>query len=142
MKHTLIGVGVGILGGILLSFAFYAHAVVIYEAEAEQPRKVMVEVHIDWTEDRIKKEIINTFPEQTEVMLEIARCESGFRNVPSPTGDFGIFQINQVHLATLESLGLNREEIPDNIQYARFLYERNGLQDWNGSRHCWGHIVK
>jgi hypothetical protein len=142
MKNTIIGVGVGILGGILLSYAFLAKAEPIYYSVVEEPKEVLIEVRIDWTEERIKKEIRDTFPELTEVMLEVARCESGYENVPSPTGDFGIFQINQVHLSTLYDLGLNRENIQDNIRFARLLYEENGLKDWNNSRHCWVHSIE
>lgn len=88
----------------------------------------------------VEEKILEAFPD-APIMLEVARCESqldpladrGNLNV-----DVGLFQINQVHLATLEKLGLDRRNIDDNIAYARILYDANGLSDWFMSRDCWG----
>ena len=122
---VLLGVGVG----ILISYALTAHAEVIkYEAPIEEP-VVIVEKTI---EEKIREEFTDA-----PIMIQIARCESGFKNVPSRTGDYGPFQINQVHLRTLNRLGLDRTNVDDNISYARYLYNQGGTSAWYMSRHCW-----
>lgn len=87
----------------------------------------------------VEEKILKAFPD-VPIMVEVARCESqldpladrGNLNV-----DVGLFQINQVHLATLEKLGLDRRDIDDNITYAKMLYESSGLDAWYMSRDCW-----
>ena len=81
------------------------------------------------------------------IMIEIARCESTFRH-HLPNGqvlrgyvdkaDTGVMQINlRYHQATADRLGLDLEDIYDNMAYARNLYERKGTQPWNASAPCW-----
>ena len=83
------------------------------------------------------------------IMAEIARCESTFRHRLSDgsvlrgyvdSADTGVMQINlRYHAVTAERLGLDLEDIYDNMAYARNLYERKGTQPWNASAPCWGH---
>ena len=83
------------------------------------------------------------------IMAEIARCESTFRHRLSDgtvlrgyvdSDDTGVMQINlRYHANTAERLGLDLEDIYDNMAYARNLYERKGTQPWNASAPCWGH---
>ena len=83
------------------------------------------------------------------IMAEIARCESTFRHRLADgsvlrgyvdSADTGVMQINlRYHAATAERLGLDLEDIYDNMAYARNLYERKGTQPWNASAPCWGH---
>lgn len=87
--------------------------------------------------------ILETFPE-APIMVQVAMCESGLNHRADRltndgrTGiDVGLFQINQVHLATLNRLGLDRYDLEDNLTYARMLYDANGLRDWYMSEHCW-----
>jgi len=100
-----------------------------------QPRREYTPTQLEVI-DKIKK----AFPD-APVMVEVARCESEF----DPTADrgnlgvdVGLFQINQVHLAALSSLGLDRWNIDDNISYARLLYDQAGTQPWFMSQSCWG----
>lgn len=82
------------------------------------------------------------------IMVEVARCESGWRQFKEDgsvlmshygTDDAGVFQINKVHLPELKLLNLDRNKTLDNIAFARVLYDRNGLRDWEASRvTCWG----
>lgn len=52
--------------------------------------------------------------------------------------DIGICQINlKYHAAAAEQQGLDLFDRDDNIRYANWLYEREGLTPWNWSRHCW-----
>lgn len=125
MKRLVIAV-------IIFLGLFYAMHV---EAEptiyiASEP-EIVVEKTI---EEKVREEF-----KDAPIMIEVARCESGFKNVPGNTSDdFGPFQINQVHLKELEKMGLDRTNVDDSIKYARVLYEKNGLRDWKNSKHCWG----
>ena len=138
MKHRVIGVLIGVGAGILISYALYARAEVItYTAPEliEEPKEVVVEIE---TEGQKIERLVREEFEDAPVMIEVARCESEFKNVPGKlSDDFGPFQINYVHLGTLEELGLDRTKVEDNIRFARKLYDEQGLQPWNSSRDCW-----
>lgn len=125
---------IGIVIGGVITFAFQVQAEkterVTYTAPVEE---VIEEVREKTIEEKIREEFADV-----PTMIEIARCESRFKNVPGElSDDFGPFQVNQVHLGELEKLGLDRENVDDNIKFARILYERNGFRDWKNSQHCW-----
>ena len=74
------------------------------------------------------------------VMLAIARCESGYihyqddgmviRGRVHPP-DVGVMQINQkAHGERLDALGLDAEDIHDNLTFARLLYDEQGQGPW------------
>lgn len=81
------------------------------------------------------------------IMAEIARCESTYRHRLADgsvlrgyvdQADTGVMQINlRYHAETAKRLGLDLEDIYDNMAYARYLYERKGTQPWNASAPCW-----
>lgn len=97
---------------------------------------IVEEVKPETETERIERLIREAF-EDAPIMIDVARCESGFRNVPSKTGDWGPFQVNQVHTKRLQELGLDRTKIEDNIKYARMLYDESGTRHWYMSKHCW-----
>ena len=81
-----------------------------------------------------------------DIMIEIARCESGFQahkwNYMNPTGNphskwsaYGLFQVIASHEKTF---GVSRLTLEGNIEIAMRLYLKNGTRDWNESRGCWG----
>ncbi len=81
------------------------------------------------------------------IMLDIARCESNFRQFDK-TGevlrgvvnskDVGLFQVNEYyHLAQAESLGIDLYSTEGNIAYARELYNTAGTTPWGWSKSCW-----
>lgn len=82
------------------------------------------------------------------VMISVARCESTFRHTLADGSilrgvvdnrDTGVMQINLgYHATAAETLGLDLENIYDNMAYARHLYEKQGLQPWSASSPCWG----
>jgi hypothetical protein len=116
---------------------------VVYEApqEEEEEPEVQVVVRINWTTDRVKEEIRKVFPD-APIMLEVARCESGFKpNAYNPTngsGDKGIMQIStKYHGHRTNALGLDMYDVQDNLKYARMLYDESGLQPWKWSKPCW-----
>ena len=80
--------------------------------------------------------IRNTFPEDPQTAIAVATCESGLRSTAyndknvTPTYDSGIFQLNSVHDARLDELGLNKWDVEDNVKFARMLYEEEGWRPW------------
>lgn len=91
--------------------------------------------------------VVRDYFSDVPVMAEIARCESGFRHTLSDgstltgrvdSADTGVMQINKrYHLATATAMGLDLENIYDNMAYARHLYDTQGLRPWNASAYCW-----
>lgn len=140
-KAIGIGMALGILGGLLIHTNNHYPGRVVYAQEDEAPRVIQIEVKIDWTEERIREEISKVFPD-APVMMDVARCESGFlQHAYNPTNeshDGGIFQISQkYHGDRMQALGLDPYDVQDNIQYARTLYDESGLRPWSASKHCW-----
>jgi hypothetical protein len=82
------------------------------------------------------------------IMVDIARCESRFRQksvdgsvLKNPhSSAMGVFQIMaSIHAKpALTNLGLNIYSLEGNAAYARYLYERQGTSPWNDSKACWG----
>lgn len=80
-------------------------------------------------------------------MIEIARCESKFRQFTDNGNPFyggyghnmiGVFQFyDSVHDRTATTLGYDLTTLEGNIGYARYVYEMQGLAPWNSSRSCW-----
>ena len=81
-------------------------------------------------------------------MIQVARCESTFTHTLADGSvlrgrvdnrDTGVMQINTYyHGQTADALGLDLESLEDNMAYARYLYEKQGLQPWSASQPCWG----
>jgi hypothetical protein len=97
------------------------------------------------------EEIVREYFSDIPIMIQVARCESTFRHTLSDgsvlrgvvdKADTGVMQINKrYHEATAIALGLNLEDIYDNMAYARYLYERQGVQPWSASAPCWGQYL-
>lgn len=95
----------------------------------EEPEVVLIEVKIEWTQERIIEEIKQTFHEEPEIAVRIAKCESNFNpdalNTRNANGtvDRGVMQLNSVHDSRLNELGLDPFDPKDNIKFARMLYD-------------------
>ncbi len=95
--------------------------------------------------------IVREYFSDIPVMVQIARCESTFRHTLADgsvlqgqvdPADTGVMQINKrYHEANATKLGLNLEELEDNMAYARSLYERQGTQPWSASAPCWSRTL-
>lgn len=81
--------------------------------------------------------MVRTFPEDPYTAKKIVSGESGWN--PSICGprntngtiDCGLWQINDVHLGTMASMGLDRMNPVDATKFARHLYDTNGgWGDW------------
>lgn len=93
--------------------------------------------------ERIVREYFKDVP----VLIQVARCESTFRHTLSDgsvlqgkvdSADTGVMQINKrYHESAAIKLGLDLNDIHDNMAYARHLYEKQGTQPWAASAPCW-----
>ena len=84
----------------------------------------------------------------TPIMIEVARCESHFRQLDQDgeihrgvvnNADVGVMQINEYyHLDQAQKKNYNIYTLEGNVAYARDLYEREGTRPWASSKPCWG----
>lgn len=95
--------------------------------------------------------IVRDYFSDIPVMAEVARCESQFRHTLADgsvlrgkvdSRDTGVMQINTFyHGSRAATLGLDLENLHDNLAYARSLYEEQGTKPWNSSAPCWARVV-
>lgn len=95
--------------------------------------------------------VVREYFRDIPIMIQIARCESTFRHTLADGSvlrgrvdnrDVGVMQINTYyHGDQAVALGLNLENIYDNMAYARDLYERQGTQPWSASAPCWNRAL-
>lgn len=93
------------------------------------------------------EEYVRTFFKDTPVLIDIARCESKFRQFTDSGAVFrggqdggmiGIFQFNEnYHKADAAMLGFNLETVSGNSAYAKYLYTERGTDPWIASYSCW-----
>lgn len=109
-----------------------AEAKVGSTAEATDTDQVTIEKRV--------REYFSDIPD----MIEIARCESKFRqytdsgNILRSNGMIGVFQFYEaIHSKAAKDLGFDLETIDGNIGYAKHIYDSEGTTPWNGSSHCW-----
>lgn len=75
-------------------------------------------------------------------MVSIAVCESSLKmtakNVnKNKSTDYGVFQINSIHWETMQKAGLSPVSYIDNINYALFIIQQDGLRHFSASKKCW-----
>lgn len=84
------------------------------------------------------------------LLIKIAKCESSFLHY-YPNGeivrgrvnpaDVGIMQINEkYHLETSKSLGFDIYTVEGNLDYAKYMYDREGASPWTASAKCWSKV--
>jgi hypothetical protein len=85
--------------------------------------------------------IVNFYFADVPTMIDIARCETGFRQYNSDgsalhdaSGTYvGVFQISeQIHTPKATALGFDIRTIDGNLGYARYLYTSSGTGPWKG----------
>ena len=91
--------------------------------------------------------IVRSYFHDIPIMIDVARCESTFRHYLEDGSvlqgrvdprDTGVMQINKYyHESTAVGMDLDLENIYDNMEYARYLYEKQGVQPWSASAPCW-----
>jgi len=97
------------------------------------------------------EEYVRNYFSDIPVMVEIARCESRFRQHNKDGEvlrgevnnlDRGVMQINEYyHNADSDKLGYNILTLEGNTAYARHLFEKKGVGPWKSSIQCWGKTV-
>tara|TARA_R110000868_G_scaffold160342_1_gene389796 strand:- start:2635 stop:3141 length:507 start_codon:yes stop_codon:yes gene_type:complete len=113
--------------------------------EPQEPQVILIGIKYNWTEERITQEI-NTVFGNNPTMVRIAKCESAMmhekegkvvRGKVDPD-DTGLMQINKrYHEKHAKRLGLNLEDIKDNITFAKILFDQSGTTPWSASKKCW-----
>lgn len=126
---------------LLIGFGVSAHAATTTASTTEPSFQNQVEV-----EKRVR-EYFADLP----VMIEIARCESKFRQFADSgavlrggvdNGMLGVFQFHErVHAGAASVQGHSLKTLEGNLGYARHLYNTHGTMPWNSSRYCWEHAV-
>lgn len=80
--------------------------------------------------------IIETFKEDAQTALAVARCESNLNpkayngNNTDGSVDKGLYQINSVHYKRMEQLGLDVWKATDNVKFAKILHDEQGFAPW------------
>jgi hypothetical protein len=90
---------------------------------------------------------VRSFFKDTPVMIEIARCESNFRQFTdagnvlrggSAGGMVGVFQFfESIHSVPAKTLGFDLKTLDGNLGYAKHLFETQGTTPWNSAKSCW-----
>jgi len=85
--------------------------------------------------DAVRTAIRQSFPDQYEKALAVAKCESGLNpEAVSPGGgNWGLFQINTIHTSRVQSMGYSWDQITDpyvNSKVARSIYNEVGWSAW------------
>lgn len=91
--------------------------------------------------------IVRSYFKDIPIMIQIARCESGFRHTLEDgsvlrgavdSADTGVMQINKrFHDRKATTMNLDLDDIYNNMAYARHLYETQGTRPWSASAACW-----
>jgi len=97
------------------------------------------------TAPTVKEQVITAFGENSPMVM-VAFCESTYRQYDEDgetlkgkvdPRDRGLFQINEYyHLEASKRLGYDIYTTEGNIGYAKYLYEKSGLQPWSASFDC------
>ncbi len=98
------------------------------------------------TREQSEKRVREYFKDTT-VMIEIARCESNFRQFTDAGnvlrggdsgGMVGVFQFfESIHAVPAKALGFDITTLEGNLGYAKHVYEHEGTTPWNPARSCW-----
>jgi hypothetical protein len=90
------------------------------------------------------EKLVRGYFKDIPVMIEIARCESDFRqfadsgDVLRSAGMIGVFQFfESIHTTGAKALGFDLATLEGNLGYAKHVYETQGTTPWNGSSYCW-----
>jgi hypothetical protein len=94
------------------------------------------------------EEYVRSYFSDIPIMIEIAKCESRFRQHDIDGDvirgeennlDRGVMQINEFyHNDNSKKLGYDILSIEGNTAYARVLFEKYGVKPWVSSSKCWG----
>jgi hypothetical protein len=96
------------------------------------------------------EDVVKSYFKDTPLLVKVAQCESNFRHVDkngevlrgiANRYDVGIMQINErFHLDKANRLGIDIYSLNGNLEYAKYLYEKEGVIPWRASSKCWTRI--
>jgi len=142
-----VGVCFGIVTGLFADVLSKPYVLEVQAAELEEvkeePKEVRLEIVVNWTPERIEKEIRATFPEAPNTAVAIAKAEGGlvkerqsdhYRNgVREPS--FCAFQIHEPSwMKEAKRLGYGdyKTNPASCIKMARLIYDNaGGWTDWS-----------
>jgi hypothetical protein len=114
--------------------------------EAAKKSKSTVATTTPITREASEKRVREFFKD-TPVMIEIARCESNFRQFTdagnvlrggSASGMVGVFQFfESIHDVPAKALGFDLTTLEGNLGYAKHLHKEQGTTPWEQARSCW-----
>lgn len=94
------------------------------------------------------EEVVRGRFKDNPILAEISKCESRFIQFDADgsihrgrvnANDVGVMQINTYyHLETAKKLGYDIFTLEGNMDYAEYLFEKEGTRPWNASKPCWG----
>ena len=97
------------------------------------------------------EERVREYFKDTPVMIEIARCESKFRQFNADgtvlrggwnNGMVGVFQFfESIHVGSALARGYDLSTLEGNLGYAKHLYASSGTTPWNSAKSCWSKSV-
>lgn len=125
-----------------LFILFFSLFIVTGEANAATKSTAILPVNQVETEKRVRE-----FFKDTPVMIEIARCESNFRQFTDAGnvlrggdsgGMVGVFQFfESIHANPAKALGFDIATLEGNLDYATHVYTQQGTVPWNPAKYCW-----
>ncbi len=88
----------------------------------------------------------------TPILADIAWCESRMRQW-NPDGtvfrgttnhfDVGVMQVNELYQGDkAEELDMNIYSLAGNLEYAKYLYDKEGAKPWASSEACWDRVAE
>lgn len=126
------------------------HVANITTASSDHKQEI-VEQHkneaLTTTDPKIMERYLRNEFANDPILVEIARCESNFRQFDKDgnlvrgkvdNADVGVMQINKrYHSDTASKLGLDLHSVEGNVAYAKYLYAKEGTKPWSASKKCW-----
>lgn len=135
------------IGALLIPWHF-TKALSVKESPIEIPETVIEESIIVVEEPKTERQIIEEYFKDIPIMVDVARCESTYRQFDENgnvlrgkvnSQDVGALQVNEYwHLKTSKQLGLDIYTLKGNLAYGRYIYSQEGTKPWNASSGCWG----
>lgn len=110
---------------------FQTRTITIKNVQAKEVQAIQ-EIKEVKKELSIEEKIKNAFPDNYEIMIAIAKAESGMDPKKQPNGnkdgsiDTGIFRINSCHGYDVIYLS----DVDNNIKVAKEIYKKQGLDAW------------
>jgi hypothetical protein len=132
--------------GLLLvsALTFFSHSPLVFATSQVKESEVTKTVYLTQAEVEART---REYFKDTPVMIEIARCESKFRQFTdagnvlrggSAGGMVGVFQFfESIHSTPAKALGFDITTLEGNLGYAKHVYTTEGTTPWNSAKACW-----